>query len=66
MTPTPDKIKERARYYTLGRRAMIDHDLNCASHGPDGAMCQKIRGHKGNHGGVDARGNWIHWMGGDS
>jgi hypothetical protein len=26
---------------------MIDHDLNCASHGPDGAMCQKIRGHKG-------------------
>ena len=41
---------------------MIDHDLNCASR----AMCQKIRGHKGNHGGVDARGNWRDWLGGDS
>ena len=45
---------------------MIDHDLNCASHGPTGAVCQKIRGHIGNHGGVDARGNWRDWLGGDS
>jgi hypothetical protein len=45
---------------------MIDHDLNCASHGPDGALCQKIRGHVGNHGGVDARGNWRDWLGGDA
>ena len=43
---------------------MIDHDLNCASHGPAGALCQKIRGHIGNHGGVDARGNWRDWLGG--
>ena len=27
---------------------MIDRDLNCASHGPAGALCQKIRGHIGN------------------
>ena len=41
---------------------MIDHDLNCASHGPAGAMCQKIRGHIGNHMGIDARGELRRWM----
>ena len=45
---------------------MIDRDLNCASHGPTGAMCQKIRGHIGNYGGVDWRGNWRDWLGGDA
>jgi len=45
---------------------MIDHDLNCASHGPDGAACLKIRGHIGNHGGIDARGTWRDWLGGDA
>ena len=43
-----------------------DADLCCGSHGPDGAMCQKIRGHIGNHGGVDSRGAWRDWLGGDA
>jgi len=45
---------------------MIDRDLTCASHGPTGAMCQKIRGHVGDHGGMDSRGAWRDWLGGDS
>lgn len=43
-----------------------DADLCCGSHGPDGAVCQKIRGHIGNHGGMDTRGSWQHWLGGDA
>ena len=42
------------------------HGLNCESHGPDGAMCQKVGSHVGDHGGVDARGTWRRWLGGDS
>lgn len=38
------------------------HDLNCDSHGPDGAMCQKIRNHMGEHMGVDRRGEWRRWL----
>ena len=41
---------------------MIDHDLNCASHGPAGAVCQKIRGHSEDHMGIDARGELRRWM----
>ena len=43
-----------------------DADLCCGSHGPDGAVCQKIRGHIGDHGGMDRRGNWRNWLGGDA
>lgn len=41
-------------------------DTECRSHGPDGAVCAKIRGHHGDHGGTDRRGDWRHWLGGDS
>lgn len=34
----------------------------CLSHGPDGVVCQKIRGHIGDHGGMDNRGAWRHWL----
>ena len=42
-----------------------DADLCCLSHGPDGAVCQKIRGHIGDHGGMDTHGAWRHWLGGE-
>ena len=45
---------------------MSGHDLNCNSHGPDGAMCAKMRGHIGDHGGVDRGGNYRMWLRGDS
>ena len=36
--------------------------LDCDSRGPDGAVCLKIAGHYGDHGGIDWRGDWREWM----
>ena len=37
-------------------------DVNCYSRGPNGAVCLKIAGHIGDHGGIDWRGDWRAWM----
>lgn len=36
-------------------------DVDCSSIGPETTRCQKILGHRGDHGGMDKRGNWRHW-----
>ena len=38
----------------------------CTSRGPEGAVCIKLAGHIGNHGGIDWRGTWRDWLGGDA
>ena len=35
---------------------------DCLSSGPNGARCQKIAGHIGDHGGMDSHGTWRHWF----
>lgn len=40
----------------------MNGDLECGSHGPDGAVCQSIRDHRGQHQGMTPRGAWIFWI----
>lgn len=47
-------------------RIAVNEDTTVDEVGPDGAVCQKIRGHIGDHGGMDSRGAWRDWLGGDS